>query len=105
MINLAEPSAEMASARREGTPVVAHHTRDMDHSSPAAADGHQAAWIRHPLDPLDAGEIKRAVEILRREQPLSPDARFVSVSLNEPPKDQVALATPEYGTRTGHRYG
>ena len=75
--------------------MVAHHTRDMDHSSPAAADGHQAAWIRHPLDPLDAGEIKRAVEILRREQPVSPDARFVSVSLNEPPKDQVAFATPD----------
>ncbi len=75
--------------------MVAHHTRDMDHSSPAAADGHHSAWIRHPLDPLDAGEIRRAVEILRREQPVSPDARFVSVSLNEPPKDQVAFATPD----------
>src|SRR5690348_18397494 len=42
MINLAEPSAEMASARREGTPVVAHHARDMDHGSPAAGDGHHA---------------------------------------------------------------
>ena len=75
--------------------MVAHHTRDMDHGSPAAADGHHAAWIRHPLDPLDAGEIRQAVEILRREQPVSPDARFVSVSLNEPPKDQVAFATPD----------
>src|SRR5689334_13308147 len=85
----------MAPARREGPPVVAHHTRDTDHGRPAAADGHHAAWIRHPLDPLDAGEIRRAVEILRREQPVSPDARFVSVSLNEPPKDQVAFATPD----------
>ena len=51
--------------------------------------------IRHPLDPLDAGEIRQAVEILRREQSVSPDARFVSVSLNEPPKDQVAFATPD----------
>jgi primary-amine oxidase len=73
--------------------VVTHHTRDKDHSSPAAADGHHAAQIRHPLDPLDAGEIRQAVEILRRERSVSPDARFVSVSLNEPPKDQVAFAT------------
>jgi len=75
--------------------VVTHHTRDKDHSSPAAADGHHAAQIRHPLDPLDAGEIRQAVEILRRERSVSPDARFVSVSLNEPPKDQVAFATPD----------
>jgi primary-amine oxidase len=75
--------------------VVTHHARDMDHGSPAAADGHHAARVRHPLDPLDAGEIRQAVEILRREQPVSPDARFVSVSLNEPPKDQVAFATPD----------
>ena len=75
--------------------MVTHHTRDKDHSSPAAADGHHAAQIRHPLDPLDAGEIRQAVEILRRERPVSPDARFVSVSLNEPPKDQVAFATPD----------
>ena len=75
--------------------MVTHHTRDKDHSSPAAADGHHAAQIRHPLDPLDAGEIRQAVEILRRERSVSPDARFVSVSLNEPPKDQVAFATPD----------
>ena len=75
--------------------MVTHHTRDKDHSSPAAADGHHAARIRHPLDPLDAAEIRQAVEILRRERSVSPDARFVSVSLNEPPKDQVAFATPD----------
>ena len=76
--------------------MVTHHTRDKDHSSPAAADGYHAAQIRHPLDPLDAAEIRQAVEILRRERSVSPDARFVSVSLNEPPKDQVAFATPDY---------
>jgi primary-amine oxidase len=75
--------------------VVTHHARDMEHGSPAAADGHHATRVRHPLDPLDAGEIRQAVEILQREQPVSPDARFVSVSLNEPPKDQVAFATPD----------
>jgi len=75
--------------------VVTHHTRDKDHSSPATADGHHSAWIRHPFDPLDAGEIRQAVEILRRERSVSPDARFVSVSLNEPPKDQVAFPAPD----------
>ena len=76
--------------------VTRQHTGDKDHSSPAAADGHHAAWGRHPLDPLDAGEIRRAVEILRRERPVTPEARFVSVTLNEPPKDQVAFATPDH---------
>ena len=74
--------------------MVTHRARDEDHSSPAAADGHHAAQIRHPLDPLDAGEIRQAVEILRQERSVSPDARFVLVSLNEPPKDQVAFAMP-----------
>ena len=75
--------------------VKRQHTWDKDHRSPTAADGHQAAWVRHPLDPLDAGEIIRAVEILRRERPVTPEARFVSVTLNEPPKGQVAFATPD----------
>ena len=75
--------------------MVAHPARDMEHSSPAAADGHHAARVRHPLDPLDAGEIRRAVEILRRERPVTPEARFVSVTLSEPPKDQVEFATPD----------
>jgi primary-amine oxidase len=48
----------------------------------------------HPLDPLDAGEIRVAVDILRRERLVTPGARFVSVSLNEPAKDQVAFAVP-----------
>jgi len=55
-----------------------------DHAGPSAADGPPAAEIRHPLDPLDAGEIKRAVEILLRERPVTAEARFVSVTLNEP---------------------
>lgn len=50
------------------------------------------AQVRHPLDPLNADEITRAVEILR-ERPVTPEARFVSVSLSEPGKDQIALRT------------
>jgi primary-amine oxidase len=52
---------------------------------------------RHPLDPLDAGEIKAAVGILRRERLVSPMARFVSVSLHEPAKNETeagAAAVP-----------
>ena len=37
-------------------------------------------------------EIMRAVEILRREPLVTPEARFVSVSLSEPRKDQIAFA-------------
>jgi primary-amine oxidase len=53
-----------------------------------------AAEARHPLDPLDAGEIRLAVEILRRERRVTQAARFVSVSLHEPPKSQVPFADP-----------
>ena len=49
---------------------------------------------RHPLDPLDAGEISQAVRILRQQRPVSPEARFVSVTLHEPPKDVVPFAAP-----------
>jgi primary-amine oxidase len=57
-----------------------------------AACGPGEGQVRHPLDPLDADEIRQAVAILRRERPVTPEARFVSVNLNEPAKDQVALA-------------
>ena len=65
---------------------------DEYHLSPDAVGGHPASPAGHPLDPLDAGEITRAVEILRRERLVTPQARFVSVSLSEPRKDQIAFA-------------
>ena len=73
---------------------VRHHTGEEDHTRSDGADDRHSAEHRHPLDPLDADEITRAVEILRREQPVTPEARFVSVSLNEPPKTQIAFAEP-----------
>jgi primary-amine oxidase len=73
--------------------VVSPDTRDQDHGGQAAADGHDPA--RHPLDPLDAGEIARAVQILRQQRPVPAEARFVSVTLHEPPKDQVAFPASE----------
>jgi primary-amine oxidase len=69
--------------------VTREHAGDSDHRGSAAP---AAALIRHPLDPLDAAEIRLAVEILRRERPVTPEARFVSVALHEPPKDQAVFA-------------
>ena len=62
------------------------------HRGPQPNDEQRGDRPRHPLDSLDAGEISQAVEILRRERPVTPDARFVSVSLNEPLKSQVPFA-------------
>jgi primary-amine oxidase len=76
--------------------VTSHHTKDTGHDSSGGVDRHRAAGIRHPLDPLDASEIARAVEILRQAGKATPEARFVSVTLHEPPKDQAAFPAPDH---------
>ena len=43
----------------------------------------------HPLDPLTADEILRAVEILNREQDIGARVRYETVVLHEPDKDDV----------------
>ena len=43
----------------------------------------------HPLEPLTAAEVQQAVRILKATDKVKPTTRFVSVSLHEPPKDQV----------------
>ncbi|MDG3006129.1 primary-amine oxidase [Paludisphaera mucosa] len=43
----------------------------------------------HPLEPLGAEEVRRAVEILRRSGKVTPTTRFVSVALREPAKGSV----------------
>jgi primary-amine oxidase len=48
----------------------------------------------HPLDPLGAEEVREASAVLRRERGLGPSARFVSVALHEPPKQQVMDLAP-----------
>src|SRR5580698_4197329 len=74
-----------------------------DQRSHGAAVGQVADRVRHhPLDPLDGDEIKRAVAILRRERPVTPEARFVSVNLHEPAKDRVAFAGPAEDADAGH---
>src|SRR5690349_9755728 len=43
----------------------------------------------HPLDPLAAEEIDRAVAVLRAERKLGPEVFFVRVQLEEPPRPAV----------------
>ena len=49
----------------------------------------QAIKTLHPLDPLTAGEITAAVHLLRADRGLGDRHRFVTVALNEPPKEVV----------------
>lgn len=44
----------------------------------------------HPLDPLSADEVQRAVAILRKEQGLGDSWRFVTVTVAEPAREAVA---------------
>jgi primary-amine oxidase len=46
--------------------------------------------MTHPLEPLTAGEITRAWEILRKAQALSGRIRVVSIALHEPSREVVA---------------
>jgi primary-amine oxidase len=43
----------------------------------------------HPLEPLSAEEVRAAATILKAEKGLEPTARFVFISLHEPPKAAV----------------
>ena len=45
--------------------------------------------MRHPLDPLTGAEIEAATSILKRDRHLKESARFVYVTLREPPEDTV----------------
>jgi primary-amine oxidase len=52
------------------------------------------ATVAHPLEPLTPQEIEAAVAIVRRERQLSEQARFVSVTLREPPRETVLNFQP-----------
>ena len=45
--------------------------------------------VRHPLEPLTAEEIEAATQILKQDRGLAASARFVYITLREPPKDAV----------------
>lgn len=49
----------------------------------------------HPLEPLSGEELAAAAAILKRERGLGAEARFVFITLREPPKEAVRGWTPE----------
>jgi primary-amine oxidase len=61
---------------------------------PDAASTARASAVTHPLDPLSGAEIRQAVKIIRDDGRVTAGVRFVSVSLHEPPKSQVASDRP-----------
>src|SRR5262249_46169592 len=50
--------------------------------------------VAHPLEPLTADEVTAAVAILRRERRLGERVRFMTVTLQEPPKQAVLDLRP-----------
>ncbi len=52
-----------------------------------------SVW-RHPLDPLQPGEVQLAIAAVRKDRQLSDSVRFVTVTLNEPSKEVVRHAKP-----------
>src|SRR6516162_7456769 len=63
-------------------------------TSQQAAGAASADAARHPLDPLNAEEIRQAVSILSDDARVTSPMRFVSVGLREPGKDEVASFGP-----------
>src|SRR3954451_2955608 len=49
----------------------------------------ESASASHPLEPLSAGEVRHAVQLLRESGKVTPTTRFVSVALREPEKGLV----------------
>jgi primary-amine oxidase len=67
------------------------------HGQPGPDDGTahgRPPGTAHPLDPLTAGEIRRAAAILRRERGVDDRWRFASIELREPSKAAVRDFTP-----------
>ncbi len=52
-------------------------------------DSSSDSKIRHALDPLEPEEIGIAVATVKKEHRLSENFRFVTVALNEPPKERI----------------
>jgi primary-amine oxidase len=63
-------------------------------TSQQAAGAASADAARHPLDPLNADEIRQALSILPGDGRVTSPMRFVSVGLREPAKDEVASFGP-----------
>src|SRR5262249_3703200 len=59
----------------------------------------QNAARRHPLDPLTKQEISIAVGTLKSAGKITPDTRFATIYLKEPPKSQVLADIAEGRSR------
>ncbi len=52
--------------------------------------------VNHPLEPLSAEEVASAAAILKRDHGLAATARFVSITIHEPPKAEVLAFRPDH---------
>jgi primary-amine oxidase len=81
-------AAAQEAPRDASTP---SRTTDTPRSQPQPSN---MSLTRHPLDPLEPREIELAVAAVRKDRQLSDTTRFVTVTLNEPPKEVVRRAKP-----------
>ena len=58
----------------------------------APADTHER--VSHPLDPLTTAELATAVAAMRSHPEVTERVRFVTIALDEPPKDEIAEFQP-----------
>jgi primary-amine oxidase len=59
-----------------------------------AGEGKAAEVVAHPLDPLDAEELARAVQVLKADARVPANAFFPTLVLREPPKEEVLAHKP-----------
>jgi primary-amine oxidase len=83
-----ETSAAIASAFGLAEPAATQA------AGPKSVPGTTPETPTHPLDPLTADEIVRAVEIVRQSRQLTDSWRFVTVTLAEPSKSVVRSFKP-----------
>lgn len=62
--------------------------------TPAVAAGKKDAPPAHPLDPLSAAEIEKAIAVLRKEKTLGDAWRYVTVTRSEPTRPLIAAYRP-----------
>jgi primary-amine oxidase len=65
-----------------------------DATPPPAAQPTRPAPAPHPLDALSGAEIETAAKLIRQAPQFPGEARFSTIVLNEPPKDEVVAVKP-----------